>query len=107
MNISNTCVVLHNMIVRMQQGGCFYDEAGSIDLVAEILSYERTKSSQSRAACSHNVILSDISAQGHFDDIIDIMVMRELKLTDLEQHEVLMEELTTQVKNNKHLFNSL
>lgn len=37
MSIAHRCVILHNVIVRMQQTGDFRDEAGGEDLITEFL----------------------------------------------------------------------
>lgn len=37
MSIANTCVILHNLIVRMQQNGDFRDKADGAYLITEVL----------------------------------------------------------------------
>lgn len=49
LNISNSCVILHNMIVRIQQEGCFYEEVGESDVITELLGNERAMTHESRA----------------------------------------------------------
>lgn len=36
-DISNTCVFIHNMIVKMQQEGLFHDKAGNTNVVTELI----------------------------------------------------------------------
>jgi len=40
--ISKTCVILHNLIVRMQQNGDFRDEAAGANLITEFLGTDET-----------------------------------------------------------------
>ncbi len=41
-DFSNTCVILHNIIVRMQQNGEFYEEVGDLDVITKLLDEEHS-----------------------------------------------------------------
>lgn len=36
LRLSDTCVILHNIIIRMAEAGSFYEEAGGADVVTEL-----------------------------------------------------------------------
>ncbi len=103
--ISNTCVILHNIIVRMQQHGDFYNECGDVDVVTELLDEEHLQSLKSKQEFENNIISVHNEMQKNIEDIIDDIVLNEVRLTDSSQHDSLMNDLAQHLWNNKQLFN--
>ncbi len=102
--ISNTCVILHNMIIRMQQDGEFYEEVGDINVVTELLEKENYNVVLSREEYIHNVHLSHTSMQCGIEEFVDDLIMNELHLTDNRKHDSLMTDLANHIYKNKNKF---
>ncbi len=103
-SIANTCVILHNMIVRMQQDGEFFEEVGDINVVTELLEKENLNVVLSREEYDHNICLSNETLQRGIEDVIDDLVMNEIELTDNTKHDSLMTDLAAHMSKNKDQF---
>lgn len=87
---SNTCIILHNMIVRILQEGAFSEEVGDVDVVSELFLQQLTFTVENRRKYRQNVIVANSltasDAQGRLDDLL----LRELELTYTHSHDKLM-----------------
>lgn len=103
--ISNTCVILHNLIVRMQQNGEFYEEVGDTNVVKELCTEETRQAFLSSQEYEDNLFVSNQTIQGNIEDVLDDLVMTEIRLTDVNEHERLMNDLCAHMQHVKDIFN--
>lgn len=106
-DISNTCVILHNLIVRMQQEGLFdaeleWGENVVIELI-QMVDNERNQSKLSQQEYQQNIVLADARMSTNPEQQIDELLLRELQMTDTDAHHQLMAELITHVNRHRQL----
>ena len=75
--ISQVCVIMHNMIVRMQQNGDFREEAGGQDLIREFYNTDMESTRISREEYAQNRIRNRSGTIRNWQEEVDRMVLME------------------------------
>ena len=91
--VTNVCVILHNLIVRMQQKGDFTDEAAGTDIVTELYDMERMATLQSRTELEHNLTQQEGGDVDGGEDEADGVLASQLDYTDVADFISLRSEL--------------
>lgn len=99
LKITNVCVILHNMMVRMNQNGDLTEEMGEDDAVTEIMDMEQEMSEQSWIEYNENVVLVQESREEQLEAEGERLIMKEYFLTNVYEHESLKEELIKKVNS--------
>ena len=105
---SHTCVILHNMIVRMNQEGYFSDDIAEEDedfnLITEMRERERTNADQRRLEQLENVQTFQAETDNmYFEQYRDYIFARESLLMSGDLHEQLMKELSDKFSSGTEL----
>lgn len=98
--ITNVCVLLHNMIIRMHQNGEFEEEAGGINVVTELLEEEEQMRGESYMEFEENRRIIEQQIVPNVDEEIERLLVREMMLTSQDGHMELMEEMIRMVDEN-------
>ena len=100
--ISNACVILHNVIIRIRQEAQGPSEQATSDHVDCMMSTQETRMEQSATDLQRNI--DDNSAQNYADDTneADRLLIRDMRFTDQDEHYRLQSDL---VACNKRLNN--
>ena len=99
--VTNVCVILNNIIVRMQQKGEFLDETGPIDVVSELLEEEEQRLGIQRDEYDVNLanmaefIIDDEEAE------IERLLFEEYCLTNVEGHHSLTDDVIELVRRRR------
>ena len=75
--ISQVCVIMHNMIVRMQQNGDFRKEAGGHDLIREFYNTDMESTRISREEYAQNRVRKRSGTIRNWQEEVDRMDLME------------------------------
>ena len=95
--ISNTCVILHNLLIRMSQRGCFAEdiaeELEDIDIIGEMHAAEGARSAtREEELQALQQERAEVEASLDPEELVDDLILRETELTSGELHDRLQRD---------------
>ena len=100
-SVTNVCVILNNIIVRMQQRGDFIDEIGPIDAVTELLEEELTRLGIQEEEYAVNLADMEELIVDDENDEMERLLFEEFCITNVEGHHSLTDEVIELVRRRR------
>ena len=100
-SVTNVCVILNNIVVRMQQRGDFLDEIGPIDAVTELLEEELTRLGIQEEEYAVNLADMEELIVDDENDEMERLLFEEFCITNVEGHHSLTDEVIELVRRRR------
>ena len=100
-SVTNVCVILNNIVVRMQQRGDFLDEMGPIDAVTELLEEELTRLGIQEEEYAVNLADMEELIVDDENDEMERLLFEEFCITNVEGHHSLTDEVIELVRRRR------
>ena len=100
-SVTNVCVILNNIIVRMQQRGDLIDEVGPIDAVTELLEEELNRLGIQEEEYAVNLADMEELIVDDENDEMERLLFEEFCITNVEGHHSLTDDVIELVRRRR------